>query len=355
MSTSDVDEKPTLREIKYEYTPLFPELLKHLQSSIILTTYQAGKLLVIGLDDKGALKLGYTNYDQPMGLAVHPRRIAVGTKREIRFFCPTQSDAQSRDGHRPSNNCLAERSSQVTGKILGHDLAWGDQGLWVVNTLFSCLCTLHDEFSFVPQWKPSFITELAGEDRCHLNGLAMENGQPRYVTALAPSNVAAGWRADRANTGIIIDVKSGATVCSGLAMPHSPRMRNGELYVLNSGWGSMGKVNPTNGQYTEIERAPGYTRGLAFYGQFAFVGLSRIRETSVFGGLPIAEKLDELCCGVGVIDIESGRTVAVLKFVTGVTEIFAVDVIPGMTMPQFAGSTIDDVEQELWIVPDNPL
>ena len=234
---------------------------------------------------------------------------------------------------------------------MAHDLGWGRDGLWMVNTLFSCLCTLDESHSFVPQWKPSFISRLADEDRCHLNGMAMENGGPRFVTALAETDTAAGWRANKAHTGCIIDVQSGEVLTRGLAMPHSPRVRNGELWVLDSGNGCLARVDRENGQVQPVEHVPGYTRGLAFHGQFAFVGLSRIRETNVFGGLPISERRDELSCGIAVVDLNSGCSVATFQFLAGVEEIFAVDVIPNHRNSVFGGASYGEDEKEIWIVP----
>jgi uncharacterized protein (TIGR03032 family) len=230
-------------------------------------------------------------------------------------------------------------------------LGWGSDGLWVVNTLFSCLCTLHESYSFVPRWRPPFISKLADEDRCHLNGMAMEAGAPRYVTALAETDTAGGWRANKATTGCVLDVSTGAVLTRGLAMPHSPRVHNGRLWVLDSGTGSLVAMDRTTGTCETVQRVPGYTRGLAFCGQFAFVGLSRIRETNVFGGLPIAERHHELCCGVAVVDLISGRSVAKFQFLSGVDEIFAVDVVPGRAHPVFSGASLDQQPREVWIVP----
>jgi uncharacterized protein (TIGR03032 family) len=338
------------RAANFEYSPVLPEILTHLRASLIISTYQAGKMLVIGVHD-GKLQISFLDLDQPMGIAVRQDRIALGSRSAVHFFqgnhdaAPTVKPQQTFDG------CFVARTSLHTGRVLGHDLAWGSEGLWVVNTLFSCLCTLHESYSFVPRWRPPFVSRLADEDRCHLNGLAMESGVPRYVTALAETDTPAGWRANKATGGCVIDVASGDVVARGFAMPHSPRMRDGQLWLLDSGTGSIGVVDQSDGKYQTVAKVPGYTRGLAFCGQFAFVGLSRIRETNVFGGLPIAERHKELCCGIAVIDLVSGQSVAKFQFLSGVDEIFAVDVIPGRLNPVFSGASINQDPQEVWIVP----
>ena len=343
---SDISPPP-LREVKYDYTPSLPEILTHLRASILVTTYQAGKLLVLGARD-GKLQISFLDYDQPMGLAVSSDRIAIGTRKQMHFLVPaheTQRDRNEYDG------CFVPRSSFYTGSIHGHDLGWGKEGLWIVNTLFSSLATLHADYSFVPQWRPPFISELIDQDRCHLNGMAMQNGLPRFVTAMSQTDTPAGWRKNKANSGIVMEVPSGNIVCQQLSMPHSPRLYADRLWVLNSGHGSLGYVEPTSGTYQSVEQMPGYTRGLSFCGQFAFVGLSKIRETSIFGGVPIAERRDELRCGIAVVDLTSGRTVAVFQFLTGVTEIFAVEALAGFNNPLIAGASVDLQEREVWVVP----
>lgn len=336
----------------YEYTPLLVEILQHLRVSLVVSTYQAGKVLVLGVC-AGKLEVQFLDFDRPMGLAVSADRIAIGSGAQVHFFQASHPVASSVSPSGTYDGCFVPHSSRYTGRILGHDLAWGDAGLWLVNTLFSCLCTLDDTHSFVPHWKPPFISRLADEDRCHLNGLALEQGQPRYVTALAETDTAAGWRADKARSGCLLDVQSGEVLSRGLCMPHSPRVHNGSLWVLNSGQGTLARVDRRNGALEQVEQLPGYTRGLCFFGQLAFVGLSRIRETNVFGGLPISEHRQSLCCGIAVVDLLSGRTVARFQFLSGVEEIFAVDVIPQHTHPVFGGACIGDAPQEIWVVPQS--
>lgn len=346
-SSADNDPHEQVREARFEYTPRFPGILAHLRASILVTTYQAGHLLVIGAAD-GKLQISFLSYDQPMGLAVSRERIAIGSRKQMHFLVPAHETLSGKNQH---DGCFVPRSSVYTGNIHGHDLGWGSEGLWIVNTLFSCLSTLHEGFSFVPQWRPPFISRLIDQDRCHLNGMALAAGAPKYVTALGETDSAAGWRPDKATGGIVMEVTSGQVVCRGLSMPHSPRLHRDRLWVLNSGRGSLGWVNPSGGNYEEVESMPGYTRGLSFCGQFAFVGLSKIRETSVFGGVPIAERRDELRCGVGVVDLTTGKTVAVLQFFSAISEIFAVEILQGFVNPLFAGASVDRQEREVWIVP----
>lgn len=181
------------------------------------------------------------------------------------------------------------RACHVTGNVQVHEMAWGGDDLWFVNTRFSCLCTLDRMYSFVPRWRPPFISAYEPSDRCHLNGLAMVDGRPRYVTALGDTDTAAGWCANKAHGGVLIDVPSGEVVTGGLSMPHSPRWHAGRLWVCESGAGTIGFVNPKTAQYEPIAAVPGFTRGLDIVGDLAFVGLSQVRESAVFSGIPITD------------------------------------------------------------------
>ena len=340
-----------LREVRFEYSREFPRLLEQLHVGLLVSTYQAGKLVVVGVHE-GQLTLAFHNFDRVMGVATESRRIAVGSRRQIYFLHAAHELAANVEPRGTYDACWLTRNSLVTGNVHGHELAWGDDGLWVVNTLFSSLCTLHEDYSFVPRWRPPFVTELAAEDRCHLNGLAMHEGRPRFVTAHAETNIPAGWRAVKDHGGCVIEVSSGRTVARGLCMPHSPRWYQGRLWALDSGTGRLVRIDPASGQVEPVERFPGYCRGLAFHGRFAFVGLSKIRETAVFGGVPVAERRDELRCGVAVVDLVAGRAVAWLQFHSGVDEVFAVDVLPGCRNPVFCGpSAEEDGRTDIWLVP----
>ncbi len=266
--------------------------------------------------------------------------------------------------------CYLPRGSLTTGNIQIHEIAWGETGgqkleagneeeleLWFVNTRFSCLCTSTRDvrYSFVPRWRPPFISAVAPEDRCHLNGLGMEGGQPRLVTALGTSDDPGGWRPHKRNGGVLIDVPSSEIITRGLSMPHSPRSHDRRLWVLNSGTGGFGVVDPHTGKYEGITELPGFTRGLDFCGRYALIGLSQVRESAIFSGIQIAERpLDERSCGVWVVDIVTGETVAFVKFEDGVQEIFAVQVLEGRRYPDLIND--DHVRiADSFVLPDEPL
>ena len=346
-TASSTDPPDRWREVRFRHSPSFVDVLREARCSLLVSTYQAGKLLSIGLAD-GKLNFSFHNFDQAMGVAVSPQQVAVGAKGQIWFLQNNSQLAPSIEPAGQYDACYLARSAHVTGGIHCHEMAWGGERgdeLWVVNTLFSCLSTLHNDFSFIPRWRPPFITNLAGEDRCHMNGLAMDRGRPRFVSMMSQTDTAAGWRPTKSTSGVIFDVASAQPVTHGLAMPHSPRWYGGRLWVLNSGFGTLEVVDPASGRRDAVAGMPGYTRGLSFSGPFAFVGLSRIRETAVFGGVPIAEHRHELKCGVGVVDLRTGQPVASLEFETGVEEIFDVQVLENTVCASLCGPRPDQVER----------
>jgi uncharacterized protein (TIGR03032 family) len=313
------------------HTPNFPSLLRRLGASVLVTTYQAGRLVMLRAEGDH-LNTHYRVFRQPMGLALAGggARLAIGTKIQIWEFRDVPSVGRRLEPAGTHDACYLPRSSHVTGNVLIHEMAYGADGaLWIVNTRFSCLATLDSESSFTPRWRPPFITELEPSDRCHLNGVALVDGKPKYVTALGETNEPAGWRANKATGGILMDVDSSTIVCRGLSMPHSPRWHDGRLWVCESGSGTLGTVDLNTGRYQAVAAVPGFTRGLDIVGDLAFVGLSQVRESAIFSGIPITERLkpEERTCGVSVVDLRRGEPIALLKFKSGVQEIFAVSLL----------------------------
>ena len=245
--------------------------------------------------------------------------------------------------------------NHVTGDIDIHELARDiDDELWMINTRFCCLCTLDADHSFYPRWRPPFVSALAPEDRCHLNGIAMVDGRPKYVTALGETDTLAGWRANKARGGVLIDVDSNKVLLRGLSMPHSPRWYQSKLWLLESGEGSLAQVDLESRTWRTVAQLPGFTRGIDFLGPLAFIGLSQVRESAVFSGIPLIERVRERTCGVWVVNIETGQTVGFLRFESGVQEIFAVQILRGMRFPELLEWN-DERLGSSYVLPDEAL
>jgi uncharacterized protein (TIGR03032 family) len=344
---------PTAVAFRYTQTDSFVALLQQLGASLLVSTYQANKLLVARVAGAGLSMLVRT-FERPMGLAIDGRRIALGTRNQVWALRNAPDIAPRIEPAGQHDACFLPRSSHVTGDIGVHELAWVGEELWIVNTRFSCLCTLHSDYSFVPRWRPPFITALAAEDRCHLNGLAIVDGTPRYVTALGTTDARDGWRAEKSHGGCVIDVPSGEVMSRGLSMPHSPRWYGRRLWLLESGTGQLVLVDPTNGRRQSVAELPGFARGLALAGRYAFVGLSKIRRTSAMDGVPLAQRREQLKCGVAVVELHRGQVTALLEFQTAVEEIFDVQLLHGVRFPEVIGFQHETIQHTFVVPPGIP-
>jgi uncharacterized protein (TIGR03032 family) len=326
------------------YTQSFPQMLEQLGSSLLVSTYQTGKLIV-ARHDRGTLNTHFRDFQRPMGLAVAPGRIAIGTRAEVLDYRDVPAVAPKVEPRGRHDGCFVARNKHFTGDIRIHEIAFAQGELWIAATNFSCLATLDAEHSFVPRWTPPFITSLGPEDRCHLNGMCVVDDRVRYVTALGATNEPGGWRENKANGGILMDVESSETVLDGLSMPHSPRWFDGRMWLLESGKGTLSVADLDAGTVETVAELPGFTRGLLFAGGVAFVGLSQVRETSTFGGLPLMERLDERLCGVWAVDPQTGNVLGFLRFEELVQEVFDVALLSGYRYPEIAEEGGDAASQ----------
>lgn len=325
-------------------------MLSALQSSVIVTTIQADRLIILRVRD-GALNMHVRRVQHPMGLAVDNGRLALGVYNRVeRYYdMPAVGDRVATPGE-SLDAVFMPRTIHLTGHIDSHDLGWGKEELWVVSSRFSALCTLDGEHSFVPRWRPEFVTALRPEDRCHLNGLAMLDGVPRYVTALGRSDTPEGWREGRSSGGLLIDVESGHTVAAGLNMPHSPRWHDGALWFLESGTGSLCRLADEEGRVDRVARLPGYVRGLDFIGDHALVGISRPRRSATGWEQASPEIAGHRHCGVWIVHLPSGQIAGQLEFPSPIDEIFALCGLSGVRNPDVV-PVGDPVTESAWAVP----
>jgi len=325
----------TLPPFSCTHTPEIPGILADLNCSLVISTYQAGKVIILGVGPQGLTQLP-RNFNKPMGLAVAGDRLAVATRDEVVVLV---NDPKLTAGYPPSpgkyDSLFAPRAVYFSGEVDIHDMVWVGETLWAVNTRFSCLCHIDHNYSFLPQWQPPFVTDLTDEDRCHLNGLAMVEGQPLYVTALGATNSAKGWRERKTSGGVLIHVPSGEIVLRDLAMPHSPRMVDGQLYLLNSAEGELVQVDLDKGTYQTLLRVPGFLRGMTRYGDYLFIGMSKLRPGRSLGDIPLAKQ--ELFSGVAVFHLPSGQLAGNIRYLNSCEEIYDVQVLPDLRRPGILG------------------
>ncbi|MDS3860716.1 TIGR03032 family protein [Thermosynechococcaceae cyanobacterium BACA0444] len=318
--------------------------------SLVFSTYQANKLFFIGQSQSQRLSIFERTFQRCMGLWATPDTIYLSTLYQIWRL---ENSLAPGETYKDYDRLYIPQLAFTTGDLDTHDVALDREGqITFVSTLFSCLATTSPTHSFRPLWKPNFISKLAAEDRCHLNGLAMKEGQPAYVTAVSQSDIHDGWRQFRYDGGLVIDVQTQEIVGQGLSMPHSPRWYQGRLWLLNSGRGEFGYLDGS--RFQSVCFCPGYLRGLAFCNDYAIVGLSKPREKS-FAGLPLDERLAELKtearCGLCVVDLKRGDIVHWLHLDGVITELYDVAVLPGVRRPMALGFATDEIRRVLTIEP----
>ena len=308
---------PLLPSFHYTHSPTLPKLLWQLGCTLVFSTYQAGKVIFIRATSPETIEQHALDFPRPMGLAVSDQRIAVATQEEVVVLTKTPA----------AEDTYVQEKAYSSGEVDTHDLAWGKDGLWAINTLLSSMALTDESSDFEAQWRPPFVSDMAPEDRCHLNSMAMVDGQPEYVTAFGKVDTFEGWRENKVSGGILMNVPSGEIVLEGLPMPHSPRVYDGKLYLLLSATGELVCAEPETGGYEVITQLPGFVRGMARCGDYLFVGLSKLRKTSsTFAALPISE--DALFSGIVVVSLSEGRIVEHITYETGIEEIYDVQILP---------------------------
>ncbi|NEQ78136.1 MAG: TIGR03032 family protein [Okeania sp. SIO2C9] len=338
--------KPTAKTSNFEITasPQFAAWLAKHHLSLAFTTYQTNRLFFISCQTNGRLKFHERLFDKPMGLYADGERLYMSTRYQLWQF---ENLLDTGEKYGECDRLYIPRTAYTTGDLNVHDVVVDNaQNLIFVNTDFSCLATLDPNYSFVPLWQPPFISKLVPEDRCHLNGLAMVEGKPTYMTACSATDTATGWRNHRRDGGVVINVEQNEIITTGLSMPHSPRWYKEKLWLLNSGTGELGYID--KGKFAPITFCPGFVRGLAFWGDFAVVGLSKLRS-GAFTGLALEERLNAqgntAHCGVMVIDLNSGQIVEWVHIAKTIEELFDIVVLPNVRQPEALGLQGDEVQR----------
>ena len=334
MNISRTDQLQDSPPFAFKFTPALSAMLWEMGITLAFSTYQAGKVVFLSASPDGRLIQLPRTFYRPMGLALSGNRLAVASQWAIEVLenCPSLAYGYPQQPN-TYDALYVPRATYYTGHNNMHDIEWGRDALWGVNTAFSCLCTIGDQLSFKHQWHPAFITELRPEDRCHLNGMAMQEGVPRFVTALGTGDSEKSWRPDRLHSGVIMHVPSGDFLATHLPIPHSPRMINGDLYLLLSATGELVRIDTCSGKRDTVAQCNGYVRGLDYYNGLFFVGISKVREECASKyPLPILQK-GPLMTGIVVINAATGNEVARVEYASSVEDIYDVKVLKNMRRP----------------------
>ena len=344
-STAPATAAPAADQTRISVSRGFGEWLGRIGCSLAFTSYQTGQLFLVGRLPDGRVSFHQQNYMRAMGVHATPQRLYLGSLFQIWRLENVLAPRERANGD--FDRLYVPRNAQTTGDLDVHELGVDRSGRIVfVNTKYSCLATLSAVHGFRPLWKPSFVSRLAAEDRCHLNGLAMDGGIPAYVTAVSRSDTASGWRDRRQEGGVLIDVRTDRIVTEHLSMPHSPRVAADGVWLLDSGRGMLARVDPASGDKEDVAFCPGFLRGLALHAGHALVTVSLPRD-GAFSGLPLQDELDkrggEPWCGVCVIDLKTGELVEWIRLDGAIKELFDVAAIPGVICPMALGTSSPDI------------
>lgn len=331
----------------------FESFIRDEKLSFCFSTYQTGMIFLLGADrETGKLSIFNRTLERPMGMALGGKKMAVAAMTQIYTFVDSIEEGEGPGGY---DAFYVPQISHFTGDMDVHDLAYSKSGeLLFANTLFSCVAAVSETHSFRPVWTPPFISRLAPEDRCHLNGIALNgSGELAYATMVGETDIADGWRDNRVGGGVVYDCRTNEVVARDLSMPHSPRVHDDMLWLLNSGRGEFGRVNRESGRFEPIAFCPGYLRGLSLHGRHAFVGLSEPRENKTFAGLPLQERLDKENvrprCGIYVIDIDTGDILHWLTISGMIHELYDVAVLADIVKPYMVGFKSDEIRRVISI------
>jgi uncharacterized protein (TIGR03032 family) len=329
-------------------------LTRH-KTSFAFSSYQSGRLLLTGTMPDGTVSVNQQMFSRAMGVCWDRGGLWLATRAHLWRLENILADGELAEGRFDVN--LMSRITYTTGDIDVHEIAVDVEGRPIfVNTAYSCLAALDPIHSFKPVWKPPFISELVHEDRCHMNGLGMLNGRPKYVTAVSQTDVADGWHGRPLPKGVLIDVQEDRIVSDQLSMPHSPRVaEDGRVYAVDSGRGYVVEVNPKTGELRDIAFCPGFLRGLALIGQYALVTVSKPRY-GTFQDIPIGDELARrnltAICAVMIVDLDAGEIVEWLRLEGAVQELFAVDLMPNVKCPAVVGPSTPEFMSTVTFDPE---
>jgi len=348
-----------ISKLNFEFDRYFLNWLKQNKVGLVVCSYKSNAIFSMGTapntsTGQDMLSLWITNSMRPMGACydVSRKNLWVGNSLQLWQYHNQGRKETDRETMPDFDSHFMPRTMRTINDIDIHDVCVDNNGNpFFVSALFCCVCKPSDKGSFEVVWSPPWLSKVAAEDRCHLNGLAMREGVPRYVSSVSRADVRGGWREHKTEGGIIWDIVEDKLICKNLSMPHSPRYHNGKLWLLESGTGYFGYVDFTKTVMDEKTKEeyhpfvqktflPGYMRGISFVGEkYAIIGGSQDRHEQTFQGLELSKTLEskgvkEAKCGLFIIDMETFDAVHQFEFKGDeVKEIYDVTVIPNTSRP----------------------
>lgn len=330
------------RTYSINFDKSFPKILFDKKVSLVFSTYQAGRLIVLGSLNGNHLHQIPVGFKKPMGIAISDNKLAIATLDSLYFFSNREHVADTiRLNEKNFDTVYLQRAKYATSTLDIHDIAFGNGILWGVNTVFSCLCVFDINHNYVPKWKPPFISALVPEDRCHLNGMVLENDLPVYVSMLSTTNTKEGWRENITETGTIMTVPKGEVIAEGLSLPHSLLLDGDYLYYLESGKGTLNRIHRETKEIEVVHEFERFVRGMKRLDNLFFIGYSAVRKSSkTFSSIRFENPSDN--AGVLIYDIQQNEVVSKLEYEGDVEEIYDLNYFDGFLKP----AIVNDKQEE---------
>ncbi|MEJ2043082.1 MAG: TIGR03032 family protein [Reinekea sp.] len=331
-------------------TESFLSFLQSQKVSLAVTSYDCQRLIIFR-EKNNQLDTHLVPVARPRGVAVTAGRLTVAAYTEIINYARHDNllERLKPEDKDQADSLFLPLNKHITGEINVHDIAWGTEGLWLVNSRFSCLCTLQPDLSFKPRWFPPFIDGPTGDGAGHLNGMAMDNGKPAYVTCFGAFFGGQDWKnLASLETGLLIDVQRDEIVLDGMWMPHSPRVYQGKVYLCNSGYGEVICYDPVTKKSKVILTLPGFTRAITFWGGYMLVCCSKIRQSDAKAKMPVADRVNENYAGVYIVNLTDYSIVAYNRFDGDVSQLYDIAIIPDSQHPMVP-SMNDQLLKDLFV------
>lgn len=320
----------------FNFSRLFPLWLRENKCNIVVSCYRKNRLFCIGMQGSGHVSTYFATVLRPMGLAYDDTdgTILSSERGNITTFKCKGSETCPQYGY--FDKLYLPTHVFLSSDTDIHDLRIGaDSKLYYVSARFNSICMPSTENSFDVHWIPPWISTVDGmppaEDRCHLNGMAIVDGLPRFVTSSCISDYSGAWR-EHHGEGVVYDILNETIVASGLWAPHSPNWYDGKLWIAEAGTGQFGYVDLVERKFVAKKFLPGFIRGITIYNNFALINTSMDRHDYAFKDLPLGHLVEQsgarVRSGVWIIDMNTFDVRHTFEFIDPTSELYDIIVLP---------------------------